>query len=75
MSAIRLRKTSKGLEVRVDDETPQSDEPIEIAVLPGHSAPPTHLFLTIPEAEQLLEGLQHAIDDAKSWLGGEHWRR
>jgi trehalose utilization protein len=71
MSAIRLRTTTKGLEVRVDDETLQSDEPIEVSVRPGHQAAPTWLNLTIDEAEELRNGLQWAILDAKAWKEGE----
>ncbi len=71
MSAIRLRATSKGLEVRVDDETPISDEPITLQVLNGHIAPPTFLSLTTNEAQALAYALIAAVNDARRDLENE----
>jgi hypothetical protein len=71
VSAIRLRRTKKGLEVRVDDETPQSDEPIMVSVAAGHVASPTFLNLTIDEADELRNALQWSVLDARAWLEGE----
>ncbi len=71
MSAIRLRTTKKGLEVRVDDETLISDEPIMLSVVRGHIAPPTCVCLTTIEALELASALLSAVVDARSDLENE----
>ncbi len=71
MSAIRLRTTKKGLEVRVDDETLISDEPIMLSVVNGHMAPPTCLNLTTDEAQDLAYALIAAINEARHALESE----
>lgn len=71
MSAIRLRETDKGLEVRVDDETPIGDEPIEVNVLPGHISTPTYVALTIQEARELRDALSAAIAEAVDSVADE----
>lgn len=63
MSAIRLRSDRMGIEVRLDDDTPISDEPVSISVPGGFRV------LTITQALELanaistaaLEALQHTI--------------
>lgn len=71
MSAIRLPRTSKGVEIRVDDETPISDEPISLQVLPGSEAPQTYLEFSVDEATEIRDALTRAIDDAKAWKASE----
>lgn len=65
MTAIRYRHSSRDVEIVLDDETPQSDEPIMVRV--GHGV----VNLTIADAAQMYAGLGRAIADAREWLANE----
>jgi hypothetical protein len=80
MSAIRLhRAEGLGIEIRVDDETLQGDEPISMQFdsppcfigAPMHDGHVgnfyAHRSLTIADAEKVRDALTRAIDDAKMW--------
>lgn len=67
MSAIRLRLTAKGLEVLLDDEIPQSEDPIRLIVRTGGDR--FHpVDLTIEEAGELAMALSLAAADAEYLL-------
>lgn len=67
MSAIRLRRTTKGIEVLLDDEIPQSDEPIRLIVRTGGDRGHP-VDLTIREAGELAMALTLAAADAENLL-------
>lgn len=72
MSAVRLRATIDGssVEIRVDDETPISDDPITLSII-DNEAHHTFLSLAIDEAIEIRDALTRAIDDAKTWKASE----
>lgn len=69
MSAIRLRRTTKDIEVRVDDDSPQSPCPIDLNI--GDEG----VSLTCEEAEEVIAGLQAAVADARGIFGPMRDRR
>lgn len=74
MSAIRLRRDRMGIEVRLDDETPISDDPVSIDVPGGVHTLTITLALELGHAiiGAALEALQHTI--AEPCDGREaHW--
>jgi hypothetical protein len=82
MSAIRLhRAEGLGIEIRVDDETPQGNEPVMILLERRHiCARPRSVVpddavgvanLSIVDAEKVRDALTRAIDDARMWKADE----
>ena len=65
MSACRYRHPKRDVEIRIDDETPQSDTPIMLRVGSGV------VELSIVDALEMQRGLKLAIVDAERWLDGE----
>lgn len=73
MSAIRLHRTPKGVEIRVNDEDPVMDDPIWIQIVMPTNGGDVHaaVDLTIGEAEEIVRSLESAIRDAKLWREGD----